>query len=326
MYQYPYGDTQQLNLDWILTKIKELEMHIGSGEADLEDISNALISATFSSSNAYNRSDIVFHNGKLYRANVNIPAPGESWNPAHWDEILLGDTVSNLVRAVAGMSSDDVFNVSNVAGTHVTEALNALDDDIKQTDSDIAIIVNGKRSATGATAGQFVLLRNSTISGKSDGLYVAAANIPANTDIDATYLTDTTGGGLNQITPIELGGTNANTVLTALDNLEVPGARSNYFTIPGNSTATFNLATSAYSGFIIFHGTTSSRQGIYFYAKLSGANSTPTYTQVVQASALEFNTSPNTLAIKNTTGGVVNMINFYRGLAALPDPVITPNT
>lgn len=136
MYKYPYGDSQQLNLDWIISKIKELEASAGSGgTVDLEEIANALISATFSSSNAYNRSDIVFHNGKLYRANVNIPAPGESWDPTHWDEILLGDAVSNVITYLAALSNNQVFNSSTVPGTHTSDALNNLASDISDLDT-----------------------------------------------------------------------------------------------------------------------------------------------------------------------------------------------
>lgn len=127
MFKYPYGDSQQLNLDWILAKIKELDESMAGGTVDLEEVSNALISATFSSSNAYNRSDIVFHNGKLYRANVNIQAPGEIWNPAHWDEILIGDALSNVITYLAALSNDQVFNNSNVQGTHTSDALDTLD-------------------------------------------------------------------------------------------------------------------------------------------------------------------------------------------------------
>lgn len=136
MYQYPYGNSQQLNLDWILNKLKELE----AGSADLEEIANALISDSYAVQN-YNLSDIVFYNGKLHRANQNITA--EAWNPAHWDEILLGDTVANLVRAVAGMNSDDVFNESNVSGTYVTDALNALVEDIRYNNHYIQQKKNG---------------------------------------------------------------------------------------------------------------------------------------------------------------------------------------
>ena len=53
MYKYPYGDSQQLNLDWILAKLKELK-NAGIG-LDLEDVSNALISLTYNTNTAYRR-------------------------------------------------------------------------------------------------------------------------------------------------------------------------------------------------------------------------------------------------------------------------------
>lgn len=132
MYQYPYGDCQQLNLDWIINKLIELEQSWQAGEmAQLEVITNAIISLTYNPNQAYNLSDIVFHEGHLYRCNTTIAAPGEAWDPSHWDQIMLGDTVANLVRAVAGMSSDDVFNDSNVSGATLTAALNGLVEDIR---------------------------------------------------------------------------------------------------------------------------------------------------------------------------------------------------
>lgn len=126
-FLYPWGNTQQLNLDWILQKIKELE---AEGGAALDEVANALIAASYSHQ-AYDRSDIVFRDGKLYRANQAIPAPGEAWTPAHWDEILLGDTVSNLVQYVAALSNDQIANNSNVSGAHTSDALNNLNTYIK---------------------------------------------------------------------------------------------------------------------------------------------------------------------------------------------------
>lgn len=61
------------------------------------------------------------------------------------------------------------------------------------------IVVNGNKAALGAATGQFVILKNSTISGRPDGLYTAAKAIPANTAIDSTYLTAVSGGGLNEV-------------------------------------------------------------------------------------------------------------------------------
>lgn len=61
------------------------------------------------------------------------------------------------------------------------------------------IVVNGNKAALSAAIGQFVILKNSTIPGRSDGLYTAAKAIPANTAINSTYLTAVTDGGLNAL-------------------------------------------------------------------------------------------------------------------------------
>lgn len=126
-FLYPWGNTQQLNLDWILQKIKELEA--GSGGADLDEVANALIGASYARQ-AYEQFDIVFHDGKLYLANTDIAAPGETWTPEHWDEILLGGPVSALLKHVTNLSSDNVINDSQVPGDTVSDALDTIKDTI----------------------------------------------------------------------------------------------------------------------------------------------------------------------------------------------------
>ena len=78
------------------------------------------------------------------------------------------------------------------AGAH-----NASVDAADRIQPEIAPIINGKQCALGAAKGDYVLLRNSTITGKSDGAYVAAKAIPANTDIDSTYLGSAITGGIS---------------------------------------------------------------------------------------------------------------------------------
>lgn len=135
MYQYPYGNAQQLNLDWILNKIQELES--GSGGVSLEAVANALVSASFDTGVSYRRYDYCFYNGKLYRAlNDNSGA----FNPSDWLEVVLGDDIPVLTRLlnavdtslttlqgqVNDLDSDDVANASTVSGTSVTDALDTL--------------------------------------------------------------------------------------------------------------------------------------------------------------------------------------------------------
>ena len=112
MYQYPYGDTQQLNLDWILTKIKELE----AGEADLEEISNALISLTYNPNTLYARYDYAFRNGKLYRC---LSGTSGAFDPTAWQEALIGDDLAIRTRWINALNAAAVVDVKfDTSGTN----------------------------------------------------------------------------------------------------------------------------------------------------------------------------------------------------------------
>lgn len=65
----------------------------------------------------------------------------------------------------------------------------------------IAVVVDGNKTsyASGASIGQYVLLKNSTITGCTDGAYKATKAIPYNTAIDSTYLTAVNGGLVNAL-------------------------------------------------------------------------------------------------------------------------------
>ena len=116
MYKYPYGDSQQLNLDWILAKLKELEASGGSGEADLEEVSNALISLTYNTSTAYRRYDYAFLNGKLYRC---LTDTSGVFDPPAWQEALIGDDLSVLTRWINAIDAAAVVDVKfDTSGTN----------------------------------------------------------------------------------------------------------------------------------------------------------------------------------------------------------------
>ena len=88
---------------------------------------------------------------------------------------------------------------------------------------DMAPIVNGNKCAAGAAAGEYVLVRNSSITGITDGAYKAAQAIPANTAIDSTYLTALTSGIANDLnskigTVLQLNGNYGVSVFTDSSN------------------------------------------------------------------------------------------------------------
>jgi hypothetical protein len=81
----------------------------------------------------------------------------------------------------------------------LNENADKIDAELWKTYNDLGIVVNGNKAALSAAVGQFIILKNSTISSRSDGLYKAAKAIPANTTIDSTYLTAVPRGGLNAV-------------------------------------------------------------------------------------------------------------------------------
>ncbi len=110
-------------------------------------------------------------------------------------------------------STDEWRQIVATSGGAHNDTVDAYDHCIGALQDSLGIVVNGKQAAVSATTGQYVILKNSTIvdSGTDmlpDGLYTAAKAISANTDIDKTYLTAVSGGGLNSL----------NSNLTTLDS------------------------------------------------------------------------------------------------------------
>ena len=114
MYVYPYGDSQQLNLDWIIKTLKELEAP-GTG-ADLEEISEALISLKYDTATLYARYDYAFYNGKLYRC---LSGTSGTFDPDAWQEALIGDDLAVLTRWINALNAAAVVDVKfDTSGTN----------------------------------------------------------------------------------------------------------------------------------------------------------------------------------------------------------------
>ena len=144
-----------------------------------------------------------------YGGNTLIDLTGDTVTPA---DLTAGVTAHDRSGAPITGTRADIGDPVAIAhgGTGATTAAGALAGLGAAAQSDIAIIINGNQTThTGGVAvGQYVIVRNSTISGITDGLYKATQAIPANTAITSAYLASVDGGGLNdvkdQITAIDV--------------------------------------------------------------------------------------------------------------------------
>lgn len=59
--------------------------------AALAALLNSIIAPNYDPGAAYYPGDLVMRDGKIYRALVVIPEPGEAWTAAHWEEVNLND-------------------------------------------------------------------------------------------------------------------------------------------------------------------------------------------------------------------------------------------
>lgn len=139
-------------------------------------------------------------------------SPGSSVKWSRGDHIHPTDTSRASAADVTALSnalfppaaSSDVGKAlvaKTVSGGKVTKY--ELGDSGDVTADMLGIVINGNSTSVGASVGQYVIVKNSTISGITDGLYTAAQVIPANTAINATYLSAVRGGGLNDLTRSE---------------------------------------------------------------------------------------------------------------------------
>lgn len=116
---------------------------------------------------------------------------------------------------------------------------------MKRAQTNMTYVVDGNKCANIVPQGQYFQLINSTIAGRSDGVYTASKVIPANEVIDNTYF--------NQTTPISEGAINKiNGELTALNsNLNSLANTTNDILADAfsvNGTKFFNGSGNSYTG------------------------------------------------------------------------------
>ena len=111
-----------------------------------------------------------------------------------------------LSEDAAGHLQNEIDDINNTigdvpVGKDLQGEINDIEIEINTLEEGLAIVVDGDKTAHvgGAAIGDYVLVKNSTITDILDGGYKAAKAIPANTVIDKTYLTACSNGIANSL-------------------------------------------------------------------------------------------------------------------------------
>ena len=134
---YPFSDTQQLNLDWILTELKALkELAPPAPALSSDDVSNESdVVGTTVTDALDNLLDAI--------ENINLDSDNIS-NESTVSGATVTDALDNLQESFGNLDSDDIDNASQVTGATVTDALDRLIDAIEDL---IEVSTNNTHSA-----------------------------------------------------------------------------------------------------------------------------------------------------------------------------------
>ena len=146
----------------VKTAVYANESNIGVLADDIAD--------EYSNSATYAVGDYVIHDNALYKCNTAITT-AEAWTAAHWTAVALADEVQTNTQAIASTAAD-----------------------LAQLAAEVGIVVTGDTAAVNVSEGQYVIVQDSTITGITDGLYKAAANVSAGTPFVSANLTAVSGG------------------------------------------------------------------------------------------------------------------------------------
>ena len=140
--KYPYTDFHELNLDWLLEKVKgiddrfvaiedavaalreDLDIQTGRIDAALDAIIfiqnhyPAMIASQYDEERQYDPGEIAIYDNELY-----IALPGETpgpWNGNFWNKTSLGDELGTIIIKVNDIILPDLTNINNVLAEYGT--------------------------------------------------------------------------------------------------------------------------------------------------------------------------------------------------------------
>lgn len=103
---YPYSNLNQLNLDWILSELKTLKELAPepTPTLDIQAVAEALVALPFDSNTSYQIYDFISKDGEIWRATEAIPA-GSAWDSTKWFKTKLGTDLAVLERWINAINN-----------------------------------------------------------------------------------------------------------------------------------------------------------------------------------------------------------------------------
>lgn len=224
---FPGTNLLDINLDWILKKFKALRggsagqylykksdsdfdfgWKTGSGEGGASDYLD------LDNKPSINNVELTGNKTAVdlgLATPSDIPAvPVQSVNGMTGAIVLSASDLGAYVKPAGGIPKTDLSSAVQTSLDKADTALQAVPPTYRTAaaqdvidaaqDGDIGLLINGNVPENNVVKGQYVILRNSTISGKADGLYRAEASMTAGQTIDGSYLgNQITIGGLNAV-------------------------------------------------------------------------------------------------------------------------------
>ena len=136
---YPYSNLNRLNLDWILSELKALKELAPepTPPLDLQAVAEALVALPFDSTKSYQIYDFISKDGEIWCATEAIAAGGE-WDETKWFKTKIGTDLAVLERWINTINNSLTAEIQarQDADTALQNAINGLTSANISDDSD----------------------------------------------------------------------------------------------------------------------------------------------------------------------------------------------
>lgn len=200
--QFPYSNLHELNLDWIIEKIRQV-----TGDGVVLSVNGLSGIVTLYTENDITLPDCHFDTEWSVARLIDEKIAGIKFTGEKFFYITKNhDAEEFTVQEVYTSGNPPPYPITSVNGhdgnvvlagdnlPYVIDGSYTIEDIVEAIESAIGAVIHGKKCNQAVTAGQYVFLIMSNIAGRADGLYKAVNNVSANTDWTSADLQAVSGG------------------------------------------------------------------------------------------------------------------------------------